>query len=109
MLLRPDAEPIYIFFDDRIIYAVNEMIAFILCLGDSELARDVLVKVIFVPVQMIGGDICEDGDLRLEIIASVQLKATDLQDKEVPILSGNLSGKTETHVSGNGNVQSGLF
>ena len=58
---------------------------------------------------MIGTYIRDDGNMRLEIYYSVQLKTAQLQHITIVFIFGNLPGKTLSDVTSQTDIQSGRF
>ena len=63
----------------RIFQAVEEVVVFRLGLRNAHFGGGVALHLVGVAVQMVRGDVAEDGDVRTKGVAVVQLKTADFQ------------------------------
>ncbi len=84
----------------RIIVVVNEKISLGLVLNDPEFGVDVVLELIIIPVEMVRGNIGQNGHIGPEVIHSVQLKTGDLKNIIIKILLGYLPGKALANITG---------
>ena len=78
-------------------------------LGDVELRGHVVLHLVVVAVQVVRGDVGDDGDVRLEIIHVVQLEAADFQDIVIEMLGRDLIGVGLADVAAEAHVQAGVL
>ena len=77
--------------------------------GDAELGLHIILQIVVVAVQMVWRDIRDDGYVRAEIVAAVQLEAADFQHVIVVLFGGYLVGVTLAYVSSQTHVQACLL
>ena len=77
--------------------------------GYPELGPYVVLHIVVVAVQMVRRDVSYDGDVRAEVIASVQLKAADFQNVVVVFLGRHLECVAFSYVSSQSHVQTRLL
>ena len=86
---------------------VNEKIHSGLCLDDAELGGHVILKPVRVPVQVVGRDVGEDGDVRMEVVTIIQLETADFQHVPVIFVFNHEFGEAFAHVARQPHVQPG--
>ncbi len=89
-----------------IIGAIHKKIVFRKVLCDPELGIDIFLQVIIVPVQVVGSNIQENGDIGLEINHTVELEAAQFEHIIVVILRSHHHRKAFSHISGQAGIQS---
>ena len=69
----------------------------------------VVLHLVVVAVQVVRGDVRDDGDVRLEVVHVVQLEAADLQHVVVEVLGRDLVGVGLADVAAEAHVQAGVL
>ena len=92
-----------------VIRAEDEAVVCLHILGDAELGVDVVLHIVAVAVQMVGGDVQQYGDVGFEVVHSVELEAADLEDIDVVVLGSDLQGVTLADVSAQSGVHPGFL
>ena len=54
--------------DHRIVCTKNKIIGFRLVFYNTEFAPDIILKLVFISVQVVFSDICQDSDIRPEFL-----------------------------------------
>ena len=78
-------------------------------LYNPEFGTHVVFHLVVVTVKMVGGDIGYDGNVRVEVLAVVQLEAAYLQNVVVVLFGGYLIGVACTYVASQTYVKAGLL
>ena len=73
--------------------------------GDAELALHVVLELVVVAVQMVRGDVGDNGDVGPEGIAAVELEAADFQHVVVVLLGCHLKGVALADVAAKAHVE----
>ena len=85
--------------DELIFTPIDEGILCGLVLQDAHLRHSVLLEVVVIAVEVVGGDIHQEGDMHAELVHIIQLEATQLDDEVVGLLVGDhLTGEAEADV-----------
>src|SRR3546814_9388796 len=92
--------------DPLVIVAVNKAVCFLLILQDPEFVICIILKAVFIPVQMVGSNVGQDGNIGPELMHIIQLEATQFQYIVVIILPGHLPGETLSEVTAQSGIQS---
>ena len=95
--------------DDRVIVPEHERVVLCEVLGDSHLGIHVVLHLEVVAVEMVGRDIHEDGDIRLEVIHVVELETGELNYIIVEAALRHLQRKAASDVSCKSHVVARLF
>ena len=72
---------------------------------DTELRPYVVLQIVVVSVQMVRSDIGDDGYIRAEIKAAVQLEAADFQNIEIVLASGYLKGVALAYIASQTHIE----
>ena len=102
--LRTDTR--YLAVDDRVLAPVDKCIRRCLVARDAELGIDIVLELKLIPVQMVGSDIHQDGDVGLEIVHIVELERRQLNHIIVAFLLGHLQRQAVTYIACQTYIQS---
>ena len=80
-----------------------------LVLNDAHFGVGILLELIVVTVQMVGGNVQQDGDVCTEIVHIVELETAKFNHVVVVWLFSNLQGEALADVSCQSNVVSSIF
>jgi len=83
----------YIFHGYFVVDAIDKMVIFLLVDRNPELARDIILKLVVVSVEVVLGDIGQYADIRSKRLNIIQLKAADLGHIQRLWIFGNLARK----------------
>ena len=78
-------------------------------LDNTEFGADVILHLVVVAVEVVGGDVGDDGDIRPEVIAVVQLEAADFEDVVVVVASCHLICVAHSDIAAEPDVEAGLL
>ena len=90
--------------DDGVVVPINKGVVGGLVLNDAHLGVHVVLHAVVVAVQMVGGDVQQNGNVGAEVVHIVQLKRTQLDDVVFVRILGHLQGQRVAYVAG----QSGI-
>ncbi|OAV74510.1 hypothetical protein Barb7_01987 [Bacteroidales bacterium Barb7] len=99
----------YLAGDDGVVIPEDESIGVGLVLEDAEFGVRIVLHLVIISVQMVGGDIQQDGDVGFEVVHIVQLKAAQLNHINCVRVFRHLQGKAVAYVSGKTNVRTRLL
>ena len=85
--------------DDGVVVPEDEGILVGLVLQDAELGIHILLHVIVVAVQVVGGDVEQDGDVGTELIHVVELETAELDDIPVVVAHCHLVGQASPDIT----------
>lgn len=77
--------------------------------GDSEFRFHVVLHLVAVAVEVVRGNVRDDGDVRSEVVAVVQLETTDFQYVIVEMLRSDLICVALADVAAESHVEAGFF
>ena len=92
--------------DDGVVVPVDESIFRSLVLRDAEFGIHILLHAVIVSVQMVRGNVHQDGDIGAELIHIVQLEGAEFDNIIVVLLHGHLQGKAVADVACQPYIQS---
>ena len=92
-----------------VVRAEDEAVLRVHVAGDAELCLHVVLHLVVVAVEMVWGYVCDDGDVRLEVIHVVELEAAEFQNIDVEVFGRHLIGVALADVASEPDVQSGLL
>ena len=95
--------------DDGIILPIDKGIRFCLVLHDTQFRIHIVLHLIIIPIQMIGGDVQKNGDVRLEVIHIIQLETAQLDDIHLMRVFRHLQRQAVAHIASQAHIQSGLL
>ena len=90
--------------DDGVVVPINKGVVGGLVLNDAHLGVHVVLHAVVVAVQMVGGDVQQNGNVGAEVIHIVQLERTQLDDVVFVRILGHLQGKRVAYVAGQSGV-----
>ena len=77
--------------------------------GNAELGPGIVLHLVVVSVEMVGGYVRDNRDVRSEVITVVQLETADFQDVIIELLSCHLQGVALAYVAAEADVQARLL
>ena len=92
--------------DDGVVVPVDESIFRSLVLRDAEFGIYIFLHAVIVSVQMVRGNVHQDGDIGAELIHIVQLEGAEFDNIIVVLLHGHLQGKAVADVACQPYIQS---
>ena len=104
-----DVKLLQFLLDDGVVVPVNEAVLRRLVLCDAHLGVGIVLKLIVVAVQMVGGDVQQDGNVGPEVVHIVELKTAQLYDVILMWVFGHLQSQASAYVSGQSGIISGLL
>ena len=90
----------------HVVDTVDEVVFGPLIADDAELAVDVILELVAVTVQVVGGDVRDNGYVGPKIDDTVELEAAQLQYVPLPVCGGDRIGETLSDVASDGYVVS---
>ena len=94
--------------DDGVVLPIDEVVVFGLVLEDAEFGGHVVLHLVVVAVEVVGGDVHDHGDVCLELIHVFKLEAGELDDVGGMGVFRHLERKALADVSGEAHVDSRL-
>ncbi len=94
---------------DLVIGAEDEAVILVHVPDYTELSPCIFVDVVVVAVQMVRGDVGQNGDVGLEVIHIVQLETAEFQNMDVMVLRGHEHGVALPDVAAQPHVQTRLL
>ena len=91
---------------DRIVHPVDEVIFRPLVLQDAEFGGDIILHFVVVAVEMVGGDVHDDGYSGLEVIHILELETGEFDDIDIMLLASHLKSHALANISSQADIQS---
>ena len=93
---------------DFIVVVEDEAVVLGEVLGDLELRPDIVLEIVVVTVEVVWGDVGDDGDVRLEVVDVVELETADFQDIIVVLLGRDLICVGLPYIAAEADVEAGV-
>ena len=90
--------------NNLIISRIDESRTRMLILHNAHLRVNIVLETVVVAVQMVGGDIHQNGHIGTEVVHSVQLERTQLQNIPLTGCGGHLKSETLAYITAQTNV-----
>lgn len=104
-----DVEFLQFLLDDRIVVPINEAVLLRLILDDTHLCVGIVLELEVVPVEVVGCDVEQYGNVGMEVIHVVELETAQFDDVIGMRLFGDLQSQALPDVSGQSNVIAGIL